>query len=152
MTKHLCILISPEGDEFYAAYGPMTKLRDRATRYESAAVARGTADHYFGRHDKAFWNSERTSRDRLAIEYRGWTSRTEEVADDDERREGHFVVDYPSGRPSTEGRYARIGSDGRAGWADDLADCSLWPERNAALAFTRSLPKQEGRNYAIDRY
>lgn len=152
MTKHLSILVSPAGEEFYGAYGPMTKLRDRATRYETAAVAQGSADHYFGRHDKAFWNSERASRDRAAAEYRGWTSRTEEVADDDGKREGHFVVDYPSGGGSADGRYARIGSDGRAGWVDDLAECSLWPERNGAHAFIRSLPRQEGRSYAIDTY
>lgn len=152
MSKHLCILISPSGEEFYAAYGPMTKLRDRATRYETAAVAQGWADHYFGRHDKAFWNSERESRDRLAREYRGWTSRIEEVSDDDTARKGHFVIDYPAGGKSADGRYARIGSDGRAGWVDDLADCSLWPEREGAYAFIRSLTREEGRGYAIDTY
>jgi hypothetical protein len=153
MTKHLGILVSPSGDEFYEAYGTMTTLRDRATRYGSAAVAIGSANHRYGRHQDAFWNSERASRDAALREYHGWTVRTEEVADDDEKRVGHYIVDYPSGDGGDRDRlYAtRDGADA-IGWSRDLGDCVLWPRREEAVAICRSLPKAEGRAFAVDSY
>lgn len=153
MTRHLAILVSPSGDEFYEAYGPMTTLRDRATRYGSAAVAVGSANHRYGRHQDAFWNSERASRDAALKEYQGWTVRTEEVEDDDGKRMGHFIVDYPAGDGSGRDRlYATRDGTGALGWSRELGDCALWPERDEAVAVCRALPQGGGRAYAVESY
>jgi len=152
MSLHLAILVSPEGEEFYSAYGPMTKLRDRATRYAHAHVASGAIARDFGRHDDAFWNSERESRDLLKARYRDWTSRTEEVSDEDLKREGHFVADAPrteDGRPTL---YATREDDGSHLWTEDLGGCGLWSNRDDALAFVRTLPQHDRRSYSIQSY
>lgn len=152
MTRHIGILISPDGEEFYDAYGPMTKMRDRATRFADAGVAARAARHRFGRHDDAFWNAERASRDRAAIEHRDWTSRTEEVSDDDAKREGHFVTDYARDGSPDDRLYATRTDDGTIGWSKDLADCVLWPDRGDASRFVQSLSRPEGRAYSIEAY
>lgn len=151
MSKHLCILISPTGDEAYDTYGPTTKLRDRATRYDTAAMAMGAANQRYGRHGAAFWNSERASQQAALSEHRDWTVRTEEVADDDARREGHYVMDYPS-----EGKGDRLYAHGDPAkaqtWSSELQDCHLWTTRDEALMAIRSMPARAGRRYAIDTY
>lgn len=152
MSGHLAILISPEGEEFYSAYGPMTKLRDRATRYAHGHVATTAIARCFGRHDDAFWNSERESRDLLRERYRGWTGRTEEISDDDLKREGHFVKDAPSDTGADPVLYATRDDTGAHGWTEDLGSCALWSTREDALAFLRSLPKREDRAYSIESY
>lgn len=152
MSKHIGILISPDGEEFYDAYGPMTKLRDRATRFAGANIATRAANHRYGRHSDAFWNGERASRDRAAIEYRGWTSRTEEVDDGDAKREGHFVTDYVRGGMPEDRLYATRADNGTIGWSRDLGACTLWPEHQDALGFIQSLPRPEGRAYSIEAY
>jgi len=152
MTKHLGILISPKGEEFYDAYGPMTKLRDRATRFDDAVVATKAADNRYGRHSDAFWNSERESRDRRNVEYRGWTSRTEEVSDDDMERQGHFITDYAREGSADDKRYATLDEHGQTGWTRDLGECGLWASRSEALSHIQSLPKTAGRGYSIESY
>ena len=152
MSKHLCILVSPDGDEFYDAYGPMTTLRDQATRFETVELAMGAANQRYGRHSQAFWNSERSSQ-QLALErHRGWTNRTEEVADDDLKREGHFVVDYRVATTEEGSLYAH--GDGASGftWSTEKAGCHLWPTRQEALQACKGMPKIEDRRYAIDAY
>lgn len=152
MTKHLGILVSPEGEEFYDAYGPMTKLRDRATRFADDHIALRAADQRYGRHQDAFWNSERASRDAALREYRGWTARTEPVEDSDERRTGHFIVDYPTGDGDAERRYAKRDDRGALGWSIELGDCALWDSRDEAVTLCRALPRSEGRAFAVDSY
>lgn len=152
MSAHLAVLISPEGEEFYSAYGPMTKLRDRATRYAHAHVATGAIARQFGRHDDAFWNSERESRDLLRERYRHWTSRTEEVADDDLKREGHFVRDAPKDGDEGSVLYATRDDSASHGWTGDLGSCGLWSTRDDALSFVRTLPERDDRAYSIEAY
>jgi hypothetical protein len=79
--KAIGILIAPDGEEWFDAYGPMTKDREQATRFISAEVAARAANRRFGRHNDAFWDSERTAQRKAAEEYRRWTYRVEEVAD-----------------------------------------------------------------------
>ncbi len=152
MSKYLGILVSPSGEEFYDAYGPMTKIRDRATRFLEQAVATRAAMHRYGRDGSAFWNSEREHQAQAGKEYRNWTSRVEEVSDDDEKREGDFVYDYPSGERAGDRVYATRDANGNPGWSRNLADCTLWPSRQDALEFVRTLPRHEGRAYAIEMY
>jgi hypothetical protein len=151
MAKHLGILVAPNGDEFYETYGPMTTLRDRATRFETQRNAIGAANQRYGRHGDAFWNSERASQQKAAAEYRDWKVRTEEVGDDDLKREGHFVMDYASGR--TDDRlYAHGDPTGATTWSPDLEGSRLWPRREDAVAAIRTMPVREGRHYAVDTY
>jgi hypothetical protein len=79
--KAIGILISPAGEEFFDAYGPMTKDRAKATRFASAAVARRAAAVRFGRAFTAFWGSEREHEERARKEFTGWTNRVEEVTE-----------------------------------------------------------------------
>lgn len=74
---HFCILVSPKGEEFFAAYGPPTKDRAEATRYVSRDIADGAAAANFGTDDRAFWNCEREAAQRARANYRGWTHRVE---------------------------------------------------------------------------
>lgn len=151
MAKHICILVSPTGEEFYETYGPMTKLRDKATRFDDASKATSAANHRYGRHQDAFWNSERASRDKAAMEYRDWTVRTEAVSDGDQRRNGYSLCDYASGN-STDKLYARIDDADRLSWHAAEEGCHLWALRDDAVAFAHTLPKTAGRNYAVSTY
>jgi hypothetical protein len=78
--KALAILISPKGEEFYSAYGPMTKERKGATEYISQEVAARAAKNTFGRMRTAFWNSERLAEADALRKYRDWTFRVEPAA------------------------------------------------------------------------
>jgi hypothetical protein len=73
----IAILISPTGEEFYDAYGPMTKNRDLATEFVSPEVARRAALNRFGRGTEGFWRSEREHFSKARQEYRDWTFRVE---------------------------------------------------------------------------
>lgn len=79
MRKALAILIDPQGEEWFSAYGPMTKDRDKATEYISAEIATKAALNTFGRSAQAFWNSERIAEDNARARYRGWTFRVQEI-------------------------------------------------------------------------
>lgn len=76
-TPAIAILISPTGEEFFDAYGPMTKDRGKATEFVSPEVARGAALNRFGRGGGAFWRSEREHDEKARQEYRDWTFRVE---------------------------------------------------------------------------
>lgn len=81
MMRAIAILISPTGEEFFDAYGPMTKDREQATRFINADVAARAANRRYGRTREAFWNSERISEQNARDEYQRWTYRVEEVPD-----------------------------------------------------------------------
>ena len=79
--KAIGILIDPNGEEWFDAYGPMTKDRDKATCFKSEEVAHRAAAVRFGRAGIAFWNSEREAEQRAAQKYHGWTNRVEDAGD-----------------------------------------------------------------------
>jgi len=74
--RHITILISPTGEEFYEAYGPMTKDREKATLFFTNDKTLREPPR-FGNSGDAFWNSERDSAAKARKEYRGWTFRHE---------------------------------------------------------------------------
>ncbi len=78
MKKHITILISPTGEEFYEAYGPMTKDRSKATEF-STNPETTKAPWRFGRHGRSFWECERTSELKAREEYKNWTYRIEPI-------------------------------------------------------------------------
>lgn len=77
--KAIAILIAPNGEEWFDAYGPMTKDRSKATEFISEEVANRAAINRFGRGGVAFWNSEREAEDYAYKNYQGWTCRVEVV-------------------------------------------------------------------------
>ena len=79
MSQAIGILVSPEGAEWFDAYGPMTKDREKATLFASATVAHKAAMNRFGRGGIAFWNCEREHEQRAATKYAGWSNRVEAV-------------------------------------------------------------------------
>jgi len=76
--RHRTVLISPTGDEFYEAYGPMTKDVKAATLFYTNPKTLGEPVR-FGNTCGAFWNSEREAAAKARREYRGWTFRIEPV-------------------------------------------------------------------------
>lgn len=81
--RHITILISPTGEEFFDAYGPMTKDRNAATLFFTNPQTMREPSRYGNTHP-GFWGSERASADRARREFKGWTYRHEHVgyADD----------------------------------------------------------------------
>ncbi len=73
------ILISPDGEEWFDAYGPMTKDREAATVFISPAVAHVAAMDRFGRSGRAFWGCEREHERSACKKYTGWTNRVKEI-------------------------------------------------------------------------
>lgn len=78
MEKHVTVLISPQGEEFYEAYGPMTKDRSQALQFFTNPQTL-RAPSRFGRNGEAFWDSERRAEKIAQKEYDGWTYRHEPV-------------------------------------------------------------------------
>lgn len=76
MNRHITILISPTGEEFYEAYGPMTKDRSKATLFHTNALTLREPSR-FGNTYPGFWASEIESAAAARREYRGWTFRHE---------------------------------------------------------------------------
>jgi hypothetical protein len=74
--KHIAILISPKGEQFYAAYGPMVNKREKALEFKNKAVAEGAARNYFGISNLAFWPSEIIAQNNALKKYVGWTFKT----------------------------------------------------------------------------
>lgn len=72
MKKHITILISPDGEEFYDAYGPMTKDRSKALEYHSNDKTLGCPSR-FGRNRTAFWESEKRAEASSLKEYKNWS-------------------------------------------------------------------------------
>ena len=77
--KAIAILIDPHGEEWFEAYGPMTKDRSKATLFISPEIAAKAADNRFGRGGNAFWECERKHEKLAQEEYRVWKHRVEEV-------------------------------------------------------------------------
>ena len=71
--KAITILVSPSGECFFEAYGPMSKTPCLASVFVSEEIAAGAAERRFGRAGKAFWTSERTAEDAARKQYRDWT-------------------------------------------------------------------------------
>jgi hypothetical protein len=76
MNRHITILISPTGEEFYDAYGPMTKDRDKATLFHTNALTL-REPWRFGNTQQPFWDGEIEAAAAARREYRGWTFRHE---------------------------------------------------------------------------
>lgn len=80
MKRHITILTSPSGEEFFEAYGPMTKSRSEATVFytNEKTVARPTR---FGGNTfhRPFWPSEIEAERTALREYEGWTFYHEDV-------------------------------------------------------------------------
>jgi hypothetical protein len=79
-ARHITVLISPNGEEFYEAYGPMTKDRAQATLFFTNDKTTREPSR-FGNSGDAFWNSEREAAAKARKEYRGWTFRHEPQLD-----------------------------------------------------------------------
>lgn len=78
MKKHITILVSPSGEEFYDAYGPMTKDRTQATEYHTNPLTLREPQR-FGNTCGAFWGSEIQAAAAARREFRGWTFRHEPI-------------------------------------------------------------------------
>lgn len=76
MNRHITILVSPTGEEFYEAYGPMTKDRSKATLFHTNPLTLREPQR-FGNTSAPFWNSEIAAAAAARREYRGWTYRHE---------------------------------------------------------------------------
>ena len=74
--RHITILISPAKEEFYEAYGPMTKDREKATLFFTNDLTLREPQR-FGNSGTEFWGSERDAAAKARREYRGWTFRHE---------------------------------------------------------------------------
>jgi hypothetical protein len=129
MTKALAILISPTGEEFFHAYGPMTKRRDKATRFINGSVAIKGALSYLGRGNNAFWESERRSENAARERYKGWSYRVEEVGADDDDRSlwRHLARNEKVGEDTYRRLYVRI-VDGQPEWTEDKDLATEWPD------------------------
>lgn len=77
--RHITILISPDGEEFYDAYGPMTKDRSKALEFFTNMQTLRSPSR-FGRNGDAFWESERQSEKQAYEEYKNWTYRHENIS------------------------------------------------------------------------
>jgi hypothetical protein len=75
---HITILTSPTGEEWYEAYGPMTKDMGKATVFFTNKLTTRPPER-FGRNGTAFWESERRSENAAFKEYKNWTYRHETV-------------------------------------------------------------------------
>jgi hypothetical protein len=126
--KALGILISPDGEEFYDAYGPMTKRRDKATRFLNGSIAVKAVLSRYGRGNHAFWESERRSEANAREEYRHWTYRIEEVgADDDDRSMWrHLARNEKIGEDKWKRLYVRM-VDGKPTWTENKDEATEWP-------------------------
>lgn len=84
--RHITILISPTGEEFFDSYGPMTKDRNKATLFFTNPQTTREPSR-FGNTYPGFWDSERKAAENARREFRGWTYRHEPIgyAGDDVR-------------------------------------------------------------------
>ena len=146
MSRFLAILIDPKGEEWFLAYGPKTKLRDKATRFATAHVANKAASAIVWGNPDAFWNSERQHAENTRREHKGWTWRIEEVPDSDQKREGWSVARYQAGSP--ERHYHAIGG----GFTTDEGRAVLWPTREKALEIAQGTVRPEGWHVCVTDY
>ncbi len=146
MSRYLVIYIDPTGEEWFDAYGPKTKLRDKATRFATAHVARKAATNTIFGNPDAFWNSERQHAENTRREHRGWTFRVEEVPDWDRKREGWSVARYESGSPIRH--YLAIGG----GFTTEEGRAALWPSRDEALRIAHGINRPDGWHVCVNDY
>lgn len=78
MKKHITIVTSPEGEDWYEAYGPLTKDRGKATEFFTNKLTLRPPER-FGRNGTAFWESEKRAETQSRKEYAGWTHRQEPI-------------------------------------------------------------------------
>jgi hypothetical protein len=78
MKRHITILVSPSGEEWFEAYGPMTKERDKATVFFTNERTTRPPSR-LGRNGDAFWECEKRAETAALKEYKDWTYRFEEV-------------------------------------------------------------------------
>lgn len=76
--QHITIITSPTGEEWYEAYGPLTKDRSKATEFFTNDLTLRTPQR-FGRNGTAFWESEKKAEAMARKEYAGWTHRHEPI-------------------------------------------------------------------------
>jgi hypothetical protein len=138
MPKAIVILIDPNGEEWFHAYGPPSKIRDRATRFTNRGVAEQAAWRHFGHNTGAFWESERRAAENARELYRHWTFRIEDVADDDTGKRGFYVA---RGCPDADRLYQRqvlqlVGSEKR--WIEDVEQATLFATIDEANAQTET--------------
>jgi hypothetical protein len=126
--KAIGILIAPDGEEFYDAYGPMTKRRDKATRFINGTVAVKAMLNRFGRTGIAFWESERRSEAKAREEYRRWSYRVEEITgeDDDRSMWRHLARNEKIGEDKWKRLYVRM-VDGKPEWTENKDEATEWP-------------------------
>jgi len=146
MSRAIAILIDPQGEEWFMAYGPKTKLRDKASRYISAEVAMKAARAIIFGHPDAFWNSERQHAENTRREHKGWSYRIEEVPDHDRKREGFSVARYQAG--TSVYHYHAIGG----GFTTEEGRAVLWPTRAKALEIAQGTVRPEGWNVCVQDY
>jgi hypothetical protein len=77
--KAIAILISPTGERFYEAYGPMVTNKKNAMKFKNKTIALGAAMNRFGRGEQGFWESERKHFKAAYEEYKGWTIEVREI-------------------------------------------------------------------------
>jgi hypothetical protein len=73
--KHIKILISPSGEEWYDAYGPVTKDRAEAIEYYTNPATLAEPSRFGS--GQAYWPCEIEAAAIARNEYRGWTFRNE---------------------------------------------------------------------------
>lgn len=76
--KHITICTSPDGEEFYEAYGPLTKDRSKATEFFTNEKTLRPPSR-FGRNFNGFWECEKRAEESARKEYAGWTFRHEAI-------------------------------------------------------------------------
>lgn len=76
--QHITIVTAPNGEEWYEAYGPLTKDRAKATEFFTNPQTL-RAPSRFGRNGGAFWESERRAEKAAIQEYAGWTFKHEPI-------------------------------------------------------------------------
>jgi hypothetical protein len=77
--RHITILVSPTGEEFYDAYGPMTKERSEALEFFTNKQTTRPPSR-FGRNGDAFWESEKHAEKQAYDEYKNWTYRHVDIS------------------------------------------------------------------------
>lgn len=146
MSRYLVIYTDSQGAEWFHAYGPKTKIRDKATRFATAHVAHKAGNATIWGNPDAFWDSERQHAANTRKEHVGWSFRVEEVDALDLKREGWSIARYESGSPVRH--YLAIGG----GFTTDESRAALWDTRETALVLAKGVNKPEGWHIAVTAY
>lgn len=80
MKRHITILISPDGEEFFACYDCPGMTKDRTKAMEYFTNENTTQSPWiFGRSRNGFWESERRAAEIARKQYAGWDYRHEPI-------------------------------------------------------------------------